>query len=158
VDVRVALPKEVDAICKFGATYIPQHYRPLLGAEAAQAQVDNWWTFDRMSQAVSEGRVVVAAKDGDVIGVGEWSLLEGTPVIWKLYVHPSHRGEGIGPRLIDAIIARLPAGIVRLRVEHFAVNKRASAFYEREGFSELHTVEHPTNSVMNIIWRERSLD
>lgn len=157
MDVRLALPDEVEAICEFGATYIPQHYGPLLGAELAKAQVDNWWTIERMSKAVNEGRVVVAEEDRDIIGVGEWSLYEGTPVIWKLYVHPSHRGKGIGPQLIDTIIARLPDGLDRLQVEHFAVNRRASAFYRREGFTELRTAEHPTNPALNVVWRELSL-
>jgi GNAT superfamily N-acetyltransferase len=111
-----------------------------------------------MSQSVGEGRVVVAEEEEAVIGVGEWSLLEGAPVIWKLYVHPSHRGKGIGPWLIHAIIDALPDGMDRIQVEHFAVNRRAGAFYEREGFREIRTVEHQTNPVMNVVWRERSLD
>lgn len=157
MDVRLALPDEVEAICEFGAAHIPRHYGPLLGAEAAQAQVTRWWTIDRMSQAVNEGRVVVAENEGDIIGLGEWSLHQGTPVIWKLYVHPSHHGNGIGPRLIDAIITGLPDGLCCLQVEHFAVNRRASAFYEREGFRELRTVEHPTDPVLNVVWREISM-
>lgn len=158
MEVRVAFPADLEGICEFGATYIPQHYGPLLGPEAAQAQVDNWWNRDRMSQAVGEGRVVLAKDEEVIIGVGEWSLFEGAPVIWKLYVHPLHRGEGIGPRLIDAIIDDLPDEVDRLQVEHFAVNRRAGVFYEREGFEEVRTVEDRTNPVMNVIWRERSLD
>jgi hypothetical protein len=66
------LPADLEGICQFGATHIPQHYGPLLGPEAAQAQVDNWWNRDRMSQAVSEGGVVVAEEEEVVIGVGEF--------------------------------------------------------------------------------------
>ncbi|MEX0796936.1 MAG: GNAT family N-acetyltransferase [Acidimicrobiia bacterium] len=158
MDVRVALPAEVEAICEFGASYIPQHYGPLLGAEAARAQVDNWWNRDRMERAVDEGRVVVAEDGGMVLGVGEWSLYEGVPVIWKLYVNPLHRGEGTGPRLIDAIIDEVPDEMDRIRVETFAVNRKAVAFYEREGFREIRTVEHGTDPAMTVVWLERSLD
>lgn len=157
VDVRLATPDELEAICEFGAAYIPEHYEPLLGSDAAQAQVDDWWAHGRMSRAVDEGRVVVAIEAGDVVGVGEWSLYDGNPVIWKLYVHPSHRSEGIGPRLIATIIDHLPNGVDRIQVEHFAVNQRAGTFYEREGFRELHKVEQ-SNPAMTVIWRERSLD
>jgi GNAT superfamily N-acetyltransferase len=152
------LPADLEGICQFGATDIPQHYGPLLGPDAAQTQVDNWWNRDRMSRAVGEGRVVVAEHEEVVIGVGEWSLFEGVPVIWKLYVHPLHRGEGIGPRLIDAIIDELPEELDRIQVEHFTVNRGAGAFYERDGSREIRTVEHQTNLVMNVVWRERSLD
>lgn len=110
-----------------------------------------------MTKAVNESRVVFADEEGDIIGVGEWSLYEGTPVIWKLYVQPSHQGKGIGPQLIDTIIAHLPDGTDRLQVENFAVNRRASAFYAREGFTELRTAEHPTNPALNVVWRELSL-
>jgi GNAT superfamily N-acetyltransferase len=158
MDVRVASPADLEGICEFGATHIPRHYGPLLGSAAAQAQVDKWWNRDHMSQAVAEGRVVVAEEEAVVIGVGEWSLFEGVPVIWKLYVHPVHRDKGIGPQLINAIIDDLPDEMERIQVEHFAVNRRAGAFYEREGFSEIRTVENPTNPTMNVVWRERSLD
>jgi len=156
VNVRLASPDELEAICDFGATYVPEHYEPLLGAAAAQAQVDAWWTRERMSTAINESRVVVAEEQREIVAVAEWSLHEGVPVIWKLYVHPSRRGEGIGPRLIAAITDHLPEGADRLRVETFAVNQRASAFYEREGFRKLCTVEH-SNPTMNVVWFERSL-
>ncbi|MFP3882780.1 MAG: N-acetyltransferase family protein [Actinomycetota bacterium] len=157
MDVLLATPDDVEAIRRFGAEHIPSHYGPLLGPDAARAQVDNWWTIERMAKAVSEGRVVVAKDDGNVVGVGEWSIYQGIPVIWKLYVHPSLRGRGTGPRLIDAIIAGLPDGVDRLQVEHFAGNRRAGAFYEREGFREIRKGQHPSNSVFDVVWRERSL-
>lgn len=157
MDVRLATSGDVDAICEFGAMHIPEHYGPLLGAEAAQAQVDDWWIRERFVPAADDGRIVVATDGDDIVAVGEWSLFEGNPVIWKLYVHPSYRGRGIGPRLIAAIVDHLPDDADRVQVEHFSVNERASAFYEREGFRELRTIAH-SNPVMNVVWRERSLD
>ncbi|GMA24047.1 hypothetical protein GCM10025864_18060 [Luteimicrobium album] len=41
--VRDAEPEDVGAICRYGETVIPSHYGPLIGAEAAQAQVRRWW-------------------------------------------------------------------------------------------------------------------
>lgn len=155
--MRLASPDELEAILDFGAMHIPDHYDPLLGSAAAQAQVDDWWTPERMSAAIGEGRVVVAEEQGEVLGVAEWSLYDGVPTIWKLYVNPSRRGEGIGPRLIAAIEDHLPEGADRIWVETLAVNRRARAFYEREGFREFRTVEH-SNPTMNVVWFERSLD
>ena len=157
VNVRLALLDELEAICDFGAMVIPDHYQPLLGRAAAQAQVDDWWTQERMSRAIDESRVVVAEEQSEILGVAEWSLYDGVPVVWKLYVHPSRRGEGIEPRLIDAIIDDPPVPADHLRVETFAVNRRACSFYEREGFREFRTVEH-SNPTLNVIWFERPLD
>jgi RimJ/RimL family protein N-acetyltransferase len=56
-------------------------------------------------------------------------------VVYKLYVHPQHRGRGLGPQLLDALTRQLPANADRLYIEHFVANERAGAFYEREGFA-----------------------
>ena len=48
---------------------------------------------------------------------------------------PRHRGRGLGRRLLDALIAQLPADARRLYIEHFVANHRAGTFYEREGFT-----------------------
>lgn len=157
MDVRVASGSDLAGICEFGAAHIPQHYAPLLGAEAARAQVDNWWNRERMSRAVAEGRVVVAEAEGVILGVGEWSLYRGIPVIWKLYVHPQHRGGGIGPRLIGVICDEVPGEADRIRVETFAVNQRAVDFYKRAGFREVGTDEHETEPAKNVVWLERGL-
>lgn len=47
---------DVAAICSFGPAHIPAHYKPLLGAEAACAQVENWWTTERLSYKVQAER------------------------------------------------------------------------------------------------------
>lgn len=157
MEVRRATPGEIDAICEFGAVHIPGHYEPLLGPEAARAQVDQWWTRDRIARAVAEGRAVVAVEDGTILGVGEWSIYEGSPVIWKLYVHPSARGRGIGPQLLGRIFDDVPEEASRIRVEHFAANTRAGDFYAREGFEVIGTAQHP-NPALRVTWRERALD
>jgi GNAT superfamily N-acetyltransferase len=59
----------------------------------------------------------------------------GLILVYKLYVHPGHRGRGLGRQLLDALIRQLPADADRLYIEHFAANGRAGAFYEREGFT-----------------------
>lgn len=155
--MRLATTEDAEAVCAFGAAFIPAHYGPLLGAEAAQAQVTRWWTPERMTLAAREGRMMIAEVEGELVGVAEWGMHEGSPVVWKLYVHPSHRRRGIAPRLLQAIIETLPEGTERLRVEHFASNRGAGAFYEREGFTEVGTVEDPMSPAMNIVWRELTL-
>src|SRR4051795_4624134 len=105
--VRDPEPDDVDAICRFGETHVRTHYAPLIGADAAGQQVRTWWNADRISAAVAEGLVVVAAADGEIVGVGQLGRNGDDPVVYKLYVHPGHRNHGLGPQLIDAIIQRL---------------------------------------------------
>src|SRR3978361_2299394 len=131
--VRDAGHDDVVAICRFGEAHIRPHYTPLIGAEAADAQVRNWWNEALIGAAVGCGRGGVAGGDGVLVGVGQRGRCGGDHVVYKLYIHPGHRGRGLGPRLIDALTAQLPADADRLYIEHFAANERAGAFYDREG-------------------------
>ncbi len=155
--VRDAEPGDVAAICAFGERVVPDHYRPLLGDEAARQQVDLWWTAERIGASVSAGEAVVAVRDGEVVGVGERGTWEGDHVIWKLYVAPELRSRGIGRHLIAALEAQLPADATRICVEHFAANERAGQFYEREGFREMRVAKHPSDPARHVVWRERDL-
>lgn len=137
---------------------MPPHYTPLLGAEAAQRQVTTWWSEAGIRTAVESGLVVVAEAGGAVVGVGERGRFAADHVIYKLYVHPEHRGRGLGPRLIAALIATLPAGTDSILLEHFAANTRAADFYEREGFAVQHVDPAPDGDArLDVVWRRRRL-
>ena len=156
VVVRDADTQDVPAICAFGETHVPPHYAPLIGEEAADAQVAHWWNQEQISAAVAAGLVVVAEAGDQVVGVAQRGRAGADHVIYKLYVDPRHRGAGLGPRLIEALVRRLPPDAERLCVEHFAGNERAGAFYEREGF----TVERTAPSAdgdpaLDVVWRVR---
>ena len=156
--VREAEHDDVAAICRFGEAHIRPHYAPLIGTEAADEQVRRWWNETHVGAAVAEGLVVVAEADGQLLGVGQRGRSGADHVIYKLYVHPGHRGRGLGPRLLAAITGRLPADADRLYVEHFVANQRAGAFYEREGFTVERIEPGPTGDpALGIVWRARRL-
>ncbi|MFW6774340.1 N-acetyltransferase family protein [Nocardioides sp. CPCC 205120] len=154
--VRRAVAADVPAVCAFGATHVPPHYAPLIGAEAAAAQVRDWWGEDAIATAVADGLVVVAEEDGQVVGVAQRGRWGTDHVVWKLYVAPEHRGTGLGPRLLDALLSDLPADAERVLVEHFAGNARAGAFYEREGFTVDRVEPSPGGDPARaVVWRSR---
>jgi GNAT superfamily N-acetyltransferase len=156
--VRDAEHDDVVAICRFGEAHIRPHYAPLIGAEAADEQVRKWWNEPHLGTAVAEGLVVVAEADGQILGVGQRGRRGADHVVYKLYVHPEHRGRGVGPELLAAIITRLPAEADRLYVEHFVANERAGAFYQREGFTVERIEASPTDDpALGIVWRVRHL-
>ncbi|WP_369130527.1 GNAT family N-acetyltransferase [Modestobacter roseus] len=157
--VRVAGPGDVPAVCRFGEEHVPPHYTPLIGAEAAAAQVRDWWDEPSIGAAVAEGLVVVAEAGGQLLGVAQRGWFAGHHVVWKLYVHPDHRSQGLGSRLLDAVIRQLPDDAQRLRIEHFAANERAGAFYERVGFAVERIEPSPTGDpALAVVWRARRLD
>jgi ribosomal protein S18 acetylase RimI-like enzyme len=156
--VRDAEHDDVAAICRFGEAHIRPHYAPLIGAEAADEQVRRWWNETHVGAAVAEGLVVVAEADGQILGVGQRGRRGADHVVYKLYVHPEHRGRGLGPQLLDAITTRLPSDADRLYIEHFVANERAGAFYEREGFTVERIESSPTEDpALRVVWRARHL-
>jgi ribosomal protein S18 acetylase RimI-like enzyme len=156
--IRKAGAGEVDAIVAFGAAVVPQHYTPILGAEAAQAQL-GWWTPERLAPAVVAGRIQVALADDDVVGVCETGELAGHQVVWKLYLAPEFRGRSLGVDLLRHAIASLPDEVDHVDVEHFAGNTSAARFYEREGFEVIATDPTPGGepSERDIVWRRLRL-
>ncbi len=157
--VRDATHDDVVAICRFGEEHVRPHYAPLIGDAAADEQVRAWWNKTHVNAAVAEGLVVVAEADGNLVGVGQRGRRGADHVVYKLYVDPQHRGRGLGTRLLDALIRRLPADADRLYIEHFVANERAGAFYEREGFSVERIEPSPTGDpALGVVWRARPLD
>jgi ribosomal protein S18 acetylase RimI-like enzyme len=156
--VRDAGNDDVAAICRFGEAHIRPHYAPLIGADAADQQVRRWWNETQVGAAVAEGFVVVAEVGGQLVGVGRRGRRGQDHVVYKLYVHPQHRGRGLGPQLLDALTRQLPADADRLHIEHFAANERAGAFYEREGFTVERIESNPAgDAALAVVWRARHL-
>lgn len=158
VTIRRAVDADTPRVTGFGRAHVARHYAPILGAEAAAGMVTQWWGGDAMGAAGSAGCVVIAELDGEVVGVAEHGLVDGEPVVWKLYVHPDHRGSGLGPRLLAAVLEQVPAGHERVLLEHVAGNVRAAAFYEREGFT-VDRVDRSTSGdpAHDVVWRSRPL-
>lgn len=157
--VRDARHDDEPAICEFGKVQIPLHYESLIGAVAASNQVKNWWNEAQIRQSIQAGKIVVAEDEGCIVGVAEGGFDGAKQVIYKLYIHRNYRGRGLGPKLLGALINKLPGGTSGVYIEHFAANERAGAFYEREGF-HIDRIE-PSNSgssALDVVWRYRSLN
>lgn len=156
--LRPAVDTDTSAIRAFGVRHVIAHYTPLLGAAAAEAQVERWWSEDELRPAVRDGHVVVAVRDDEVVGMAQFDPGMTPPMIWKLYVAPALRGNGIGPRLLDAVHASLPEGMERVGIEHFTINEGAGRFYEREGFA-VERVEDAASGDprQRVTWRVKAL-
>ncbi|MBO1754637.1 GNAT family N-acetyltransferase [Allobranchiibius sp. CTAmp26] len=151
--VRAATPDDVAGILAFGAEVVPEHYRPILGEQAAFAQLD-WWSVRRTTDAVRAGHEWVAEDGGAIVGVCETGEFDGAYVVWKLYVRPDWRDRSVGRGLLQAAIAARPYGVQDVVLEHFAGNRDAARFYEREGFVQLRTDSAPSGDPnAATVWR-----
>jgi ribosomal protein S18 acetylase RimI-like enzyme len=91
--------------------------------------------------AARHEQVFLAVEAGAILGV--LSLYEPSAFIHSLYVED--RGRGIGKALLDHI-APLVDKPLTLKVQ--AANKRALAFYQREGFEAIDEGSDPPYDIM----------
>ncbi len=102
---------------------------------------DDGWLTERESRHP----VLVAERDGEVVGWGtlsRWSekgAYARTAEV-SVYVERRHRGEGVGRRLLEALIARAPAGGIAVLVARIAgANPESIALHESLGFELIGT-------------------
>lgn len=92
------------------------------------------------------GEVLVAVDDGEVVGMLEVLALPhvqhagGTAAeLESVHVAASHRGRGVGRRLVEAAVAWAAArGCYRVQLTSHLERTGAHAFYERLGFAPSH--------------------
>jgi ribosomal protein S18 acetylase RimI-like enzyme len=98
------------------------------------------WAREGFAQALADPKVrlLVADLNGSVVGMAQpgWSD-EGIAALWRLYLRQDQRGQGLGRRMWQAIIADLPAHLRTLRTSVVRGNP-ALRFYQRLGFGIIH--------------------
>lgn len=132
--VRPAVESDVEAIREVGHRTWPATYGAIAGDDYVAQGLQRWWSAEAVLESVRRGGVFVAEADGEVVGMASFSLHEGRPYLWKLYVRPDRQGLGAGSALLAAVIDALPPGSTRLGLDHVDGNEQAAAFYRAKGF------------------------
>ena len=89
--------------------------------------------------APPDGRLLLAI-DGDRAAgcVAIMNLGDGICEMKRLYVQPGHRGQGLGRRLAEAVIAEARAiGYRKMRLDSLTSLTEAAALYRSLGFVEI---------------------
>lgn len=120
VEIRPAKSTDVKGIRKLIDTYAPQ--RRLLSKETVT-----------LYESVQE--FTVAVDDGEVIGCGALHVLwEDLAEVRTVAVAEKYRGQGIGHRILEAVIQRgREIGVKRIFCLTFE-----TGFFGRHGFEEIH--------------------
>jgi GNAT superfamily N-acetyltransferase len=139
-EVRTAAVEDVPVIQRIARDAWHAAYDEILGAEAVETKIAEWYDPDdlRESVAAEEGVFVVAGDDPAgfaqaVPGEDAWHLA-------RIYVDPGKWGEGVGTALLDRIETELrAAGVKRYRLGVLAENEVGVGFYESRGFERFDT-------------------
>ena len=136
--VRTATPRDAGAIRDLLVLCWRDTYVPLHGAGVVEDIIARWHTLEAISAniALKTGEMLVA-DDGQELG-GMGFAVAGddgqTAYLKQLYVHPAHRGQGIGRDLFAELETCFP-GAAHLELEVDARNGRAVAFYAAHGMT-----------------------
>lgn len=102
------------------------------------------WTPQRVVRSIRdrESNVIVAERDGRVIGFGLMKYLEEEAHLLLFAVMPSARRNGVGSALLRWLVdTALVAGIGTIDLEVRARNAAGRAFYRRAGFAEQEVID-----------------
>ena len=154
VRVRGAVEDDLDAILSVGHRTWPVTYEPIAGADYVAMGLAKWWSAESTLPAIRAGRMTVAEVDGEVVGVASAGPHEGHLVLWKLYVLPEHQGEGIGARLLEAVVEAVRGIYPEIRLGYIDGNDQARVFYAHKGFVEVDR-EPGSGGLPDTIWMSR---
>jgi GNAT superfamily N-acetyltransferase len=107
ITVRRATAEDAAAIKHVGEAAWPATYA-FAGEEYVAHGLASWWSDEAVLRGLRTTDTFVAERDGVVIGMGNIDLRGERPVIWKLYVLPSHHGAGAGHALMEALLDQAP--------------------------------------------------
>ncbi|MGE5291696.1 MAG: GNAT family N-acetyltransferase [Micromonosporaceae bacterium] len=101
------------------------------------------WGWDEQIQrdfhtrAFNPGRWQIITARGADIGMLDVEYRPGEIFLSRIEIHPGHQGQGIGTRLISALIDEAGQRGQDLVLEVLTVNQRARALYQRLGMRDV---------------------
>lgn len=137
--IRTALPADVAAIAALHTRARATYYKgrvpeQVYAGEAELARSREGWAR-AVGRSESQGRVFCAERDGELAGVAAFLTADGETTLTQLHVDPDQWRRGTGAALHAACLAAWRrAGIERVRLEVYAHNLRAQAFYAAHGW------------------------
>lgn len=146
--IREATADDIEGIRQVAETSWNTDYPDILSRESLDEGFDEWYSPAQIRDSLEWSRalLVVAERDDDVVGFAHavWEIEENTGDILRVYVHPDHRGEGIGRELFEAVRDDLANhGVDEIHAMVLEDNDLGNAFYEEFGF-EWETTEEIT--------------
>lgn len=140
MEIRPATEDDIEGIERVAEASWETDYPEILSRETIEEGVTHWYDDSVIQMELRSPRteLLVATENGEIVGFvhGHWA--GDTGIILRLYVHPTHRDQGIGSDLFESIAGRLQERDVdTLRAMALAENDTATDFFERQGMVQV---------------------
>lgn len=139
MDIRTVTEADAPELCEYASTLFSENLPGIFKRPAPTLQQE--LDYIRTHLDSPNSTLLVAVDGGVIVGlaglVGESNEQERHVASLAISVAGSHRGQGVGSALIEALIAWAPsAGITRVQLWAWTNNPRAISLYERAGFQQ----------------------
>ncbi|MFA9413381.1 MULTISPECIES: N-acetyltransferase family protein [unclassified Streptococcus] len=142
ITTRFATPADAATICAICSAAWRVTYKDLNPPGYIEQVIADFYNLDRVTKECSTSDqhwhgYMVAELDGHILGAIGGGVSEGNfGHIYVLYVHPEHKGKGLGRALVNFLTDHQKAtyGINRQQVTVAKNNQMGIPFYERMGF------------------------
>ncbi|WP_123534993.1 GNAT family N-acetyltransferase [Halosimplex salinum] len=141
VSYRAATTADAPAIEDVARDCWEHDYPDVISRESIRAGVSEWYDVDRLAAAIEDDTTLVLVAEtesGAVVGFAHAVVDLEMGDILRLYVAPSHRGEGTGRELLRETVDELAAeGADTIRAMVLAENDTGTEFYRSTGFERV---------------------
>ncbi len=101
-------------------------------------EIDQHISLENLEKSMEDGKILVAKKDGRLIGWLRWNLFwDNTPFMNLLYILEPWRGQGVGQALTEAWEEQMAGDGYSMVVTSTASNESAKHFYESQGYETI---------------------
>ena len=140
VTIRRFESSDVDQ-CRALWAELTQHHRDIYDDPSIGGDNPGLY-FDNHLARVGPERIWVAERNGELAGLAGLIVHDHDAEVEPIIVESSHRGEGIGQKLLDRVMREAKkAGVRHLSVKPVARNTDAISFFYKAGFSTLGQLE-----------------
>lgn len=141
---------------------LPEHGLAALSIDDRMQQWSGWLQAEN-----SPMRALVAEKRDAVVGFAAWgpnpdtNTEPDTAMLYSIYLHPNHMGEGIGSQLLEAVeVEMIAEGYSAGMLHVLEQNAPSRSFYERHGWKlvpDSAAVEHFYEMSMTTVCYRKAL-
>ena len=115
-----------------------------LESKTIEETVEEWYADDALERAIDKPgtAVLVAERDGEVVGFTHGVVSEEEGDVLRMYVHPDHQQRGVGTALHERLREDLEDfNMRRMRAIDLESNEASQEFYEGLGFERTDEAE-----------------
>lgn len=113
-------------------------YDGVLNAKTIDKVLEDRYSGEELAEIISSDNSIlaVAEENNQIVGFAFISWKESDAELESIYIIPEYQGQGIGTKMLDFVIKKIPDQVESVGVGAIKENEAARRFYTSKGFEE----------------------